>query len=94
MRARLIHRFKNITPEGDIIEAVIWKVPNPVKPSEHSYKYRMVYIVNGNRVVGFDNERGKGDLCHLDGIERSYDFTTVEQLMADFIAEIEKRRKQ
>jgi len=54
----------------------------------------MVYIVNANRVVGFDNERGKGDLCHLDGIERSYDFTTVEQLMADFIAEIEKRRKQ
>ena len=54
----------------------------------------MVYIVNGNRVVGFDNERGKGDHCHLDGIERKYDFTTVEQLMADFIAEIEKRRKQ
>ena len=94
MKARLIHRFKNITPEGDIIEAVIWKVPNPVKPSEHSCKYRMVYIVNGNRVVGFDNERGKGDHCHLDGIERKYDFTTVEQLMADFIAEIEKRRKQ
>ena len=94
MKARLIHRFKNITPEGDIIEAVIWKVPNPVKPSEHSYKYRMVYIVNGNRVVGFDNERGKGDHCHLDGIERKYDFTTVEQLMADCIAEIEKRRKQ
>ena len=94
MKARLIHRFKNITPEGDIIEAVIWKVPNPVKPSEHSYKYRVVYIVNGNRVVGFDNEHGKGDHCHLDGIERNYDFTNVEQLMADFIAEIEKRRKQ
>ena len=94
MKARLIHRFKNITPEGDIIEALIWKVPNPVKPSEHSYKYRMVYIVNGNRVVGFDNEHGKGDHCHLDGIERNYDFATVEQLMADFIAEIEKRRKQ
>ena len=94
MKARLIHRFKNITLEGDIIEAVIWKVPNPVKPSEHSCKYRMVYIVNGNRVVGFDNERGKGDHCHLDGIEGNYGFTTVEQLMADFIAEIEKRRKQ
>ena len=57
----------------------------PVKPSEHSYKYRM---------VGFDNESGKGVHCHLDGIERNYDSTTVEQLMVDFIAEIEKRRKQ
>ena len=94
VKAGLIHRFKNITPEGDIIEAVIWKVPNPVKPSEHLYKYRMVYVVNGKRVVGFDNERGKGDHCHLDGIEQTYNFTTVDQLMADFIAEIEKRRKQ
>jgi len=94
MKAGLIHRFKNITPEGDIIEAVIWKVPNPVKPSEHLYKYRMVYVVNGKRVVGFDNERGKGDHCHLDGIEQTYNFTTVDQLMADFIAEIEKWRKQ
>jgi hypothetical protein len=54
----------------------------------------MVYVVNGKRVVGFDNERGKGDHCHLDGIEQAYNFTTVDQLMADFIAEIEKRRKQ
>ena len=50
MKAGLIHRFKNITPEGDIIEAAIWKLPNPVKPSEHLYKYRMVYVVNGKRV--------------------------------------------
>jgi hypothetical protein len=32
---------------------------------------RAVYSLNGVRVVGFDNERGKGDHCHLDGGERA-----------------------
>ena len=73
-----------------MIEAVIWKVPNPDKPSEHLYQYRMVDVVNGKRAVGFDNERGKGDHCRLDGIEQTYNFTTGDQWMADFIAEIEK----
>lgn len=92
MKATLIHRYKDITPEGHIIEAVIWLVPEPVKSSVHSYKYRLVYIVDGVRVVGFDNEYGKGDHCHLDGEEKPYTFTTIDQLMADFISEIEKRR--
>ena len=43
--------------------------PTPVPPTEHSFKYRAVYALNGERIVGFDNERGKGDHCHLDGQE-------------------------
>jgi len=38
------------------------EVPEPVPPTEHGYKYSAVYVVNGVRVVGFDNERGKGEL--------------------------------
>jgi predicted transcriptional regulator len=30
--------------------------------------------------VGFDNERGKGDHCHMDGKELPYKFTSVGQL--------------
>ena len=67
MKAGLIHRFKNITPEGGIIEAVSWKIPDQVKPSEHQYKYRMVYVVNGERMVGFDNAHGKGDHWRIRG---------------------------
>jgi hypothetical protein len=92
MKAELLYRLRDFTPEGHLIEAVVWKVPNPVKPSQHLFKYRLVFIMNGERVVGFDNERGKGDHCHLDGKEQSYRFTTIRQLMADFEAEIEKRR--
>lgn len=93
MSAQLIARFKNITAEGAILEVVVRKVPAPVPPTEHGYKYRAVYVVNGIRVVGFDNERGKGDHCHLDGVEAPYTFTGVEQLIEDFIAAVAARRK-
>ncbi len=93
MSARLITRFKNITTDGAILEVVVWKVPAPVPPTEHGYKYSAVYVVNGVRVVGFDNERGKGDHCHLDGIEVPYTFTSVEQLIEDFIAAVAARRE-
>ncbi|MEY2677508.1 MAG: hypothetical protein RLZ00_200 [Pseudomonadota bacterium] len=92
MKARLITRTKNITTDGAILEVVIWRVPKPVPPTEHGYKYSAVYIVDGIRVVGFDNERGKGDHCHLDGIEEPYVFKTVDQLIEDFIAAVDARR--
>ena len=92
MPAKLITRFKDVTPDGAIIEWVVWQVPQPVPPTEHGFKYRAVYIVDGQRVVGFDNERGKGDHCHLDGQEQPYAFRGVEQLVEDFIAAVESRR--
>jgi len=42
----LITRFKNITSEGAILEVVVWKVPAPVPPTEHGYKYSAVYVVD------------------------------------------------
>jgi len=34
---------------------------------------------------------GKGDHCHLDGMEQAYEFTTVDRLMDDFLNEVFKR---
>ena len=90
--ATLITRFKNVNPDGSILELVVWKVPKPVPPTDHGFKYRAVYTVKGIRIVGFDNERGKGDHCHLDGEELPYRFTSVEQLVEDFIAAVSARR--
>jgi hypothetical protein len=92
MAAQLITSIKNINPDGSILEVVIWKVPKPVPPTEHGYKYRAVYVVDGVRIVGFDNERGKGDHCHMDGKELPYSFTGVDQLLEDFIAAVVTRR--
>ena len=78
------------TYEGGIVEMVVWQVPQPVPPSEHPFKYRLVYIREGQRVVGYDNERGKGDHKHLAGREVTYKFVDIKTLMADFFRDVEK----
>jgi hypothetical protein len=49
MPAKLITRFKDITSDGAILEVVVWKVPAPVPPTEHGYKYsaEMPYSFTG-----------------------------------------------
>lgn len=93
MKATLITRSKTVFAEGELIELVIWRVPAPVRPSQHPFKYRAVYIVAGVRVVGFDNELGKGDHMHIDGKELPYAFTTVDRLIEDFIAAVDAARR-
>lgn len=51
-----------------------------------------MYAVEGVRIVGFDNERGKGDHQHLGALERPYLFTTVDRLVEDFIAAVDAAR--
>ena len=93
-KATLITEFKDVSEDGSIVQMIIWRLPVAVPPTEHGLKYRLVYVVDGVRVVGFDNERGKGDHCHLDGKELPYRFSTVEQLIEDFIKEVDKRRSR
>lgn len=92
IKAQLITDFKDVADDGSLIQMVVWRVPIPVPPTTHGFKYRLVYIVDGVRVVSFDNEWGKGDHCHLDGAEIAYQFSSVGQLIEDFIEEVEKRR--
>lgn len=77
-----------------MIELVVWRVHEPVRPSEHGFKYRAAYAIDGVRVVGFDNERGKGNHCHLRGVERRYTFVSVEQLIENFIAAVDVARNK
>lgn len=71
---------------GGMVEINIWHVPEPepVPPCKHCYKYRLAYVVKGKRVIGFDNERGKGDHRHENGAETPYTFINVEALVVDF----------
>lgn len=89
MKTRSITRFKDVRPEADVIELVVWRLPAPVPSSAHPFKYRAAYVVDGERIVGFDNERGKGDHCHIEGRESPYVFTSVDRLIEDFIAAVD-----
>jgi hypothetical protein len=92
MKAELVTRFRNVSEDGTGVELVVWRVPEPVPPSAHPYKYRLVYLVEGRRVVGFDNERGKGDHIHRGDEESPYAFVDVDRLIDDFIREVEAWR--
>ena len=88
----MLRRQKAVLSDGAILEMVIWRVPGPVEGSRHAYKYRLFYGRGGERIVSYDNERRKGDHRHLDGMEEPYVFSTVETLVRDFLADVERRR--
>jgi len=90
--AELLYREKRAYA-GGVIEIVIWLVPKPVQPSEHPFKYRLVFVRDGNRVVGYDNERGKGDHRHIGKIEMPYTFTDETQLLEDFWQDVKEITK-
>lgn len=89
-KATLIVHERRIDASGAIMEIKVWRLPNPVRTSMHEYKYSLFYGRPGLRLVGFDNERGKGDHMHVAGAERPYSFTSLDQLLADFFAEVRK----
>jgi Family of unknown function (DUF6516) len=73
---------------------VIWRVPQRLPGSHHGFKYRLYFGKRGKRLVGYDNERGKGDHRHLLGHELAYRFTSPDQLIADFLSDVEKARRE
>jgi hypothetical protein len=92
MKAELLFHQRIDYDDGAIVEMVLWRVPKTVPPTAHGLKYSLYYGRPGVREVGYDNERGKGDHRHFQGVETVYGFTTVEQLVADFWADVRRLR--
>lgn len=87
--ARLLLRTRTAV-YGGVVEMVVWSVPLPVSPSRHGFKYRLVFVRDGERLVGYDNERGKGNHKHIGGRELGYRFTDVDNLVRDFLRDVEE----
>ena len=94
MKATRIFYDRMDYPDGGILEMTIWTVPAPVQGSAHRLKYSLFYGRPGVRLVGYDNERGKGDHRHFEDREEPYAFTTPEALIEDFLADVKKVRGQ
>nr|WP_313901908.1 DUF6516 family protein [Methylobacterium sp. J-030] len=93
MKAELLIRRRVAFGERDFVELVVWRVPEPVPPARHGFKDRLVHVVNGLRVIGFDNERGKGDHRHDQDAEVPYHFDVIDRLLSDFVEAVETWRK-
>jgi len=92
MKAVLAFHDKQVLPDGAIVEMKIWEVASPVVGSAHKLKYSLFYGADGKRLVGYDNERGKGGHRHIEDRQKRYVFKTVELLMADFLADMRRLR--
>ena len=88
MQATPLIRRRVVLAPDSFAEVVIWRVPRRVAPSTHDFKYRLAFVVAGECVIRYDNEQGKGDHRHAGAVETLYVFSTPDQLMADFMADI------
>ena len=86
--AELVLRTRTAA-HGGVVEMVVWRLPTPLPPSHHAFKYRLVFVRDGKRVVGYDNERGKGDHKHLRLRELRYRFVDIDTLIHDFLEVVE-----
>jgi Family of unknown function (DUF6516) len=93
-KAILILHRKRIFDDGSISEIRLWQVPSPVRGSAHAFRYSLFYGTAGERWIGYDNEPGKGDHRHYGAQEEAYAFTSPEQLMADFLADVAEEQSR
>lgn len=88
MKASELLRQRIVLSEDAFIEMVVWQLPEPLPDSVHDKKYRLAYVVQGECVLRYDNEAGKGDHRHIGARECEYAFSTIEKLLADFQQDI------
>ena len=92
MKSELIKHAKVRKDNGNIVEVKMWQVtPSADKP--HGYKYSLVYIVKGKRVIGYDNAEGKGDHKHIRGRIETCNFISIRKLANDFYNDIERYKR-
>lgn len=90
MKAEPVFHLKETLPNGLLVEAIVWRVPEPVPGCTHDFKYRLYCGREGQSLVRYDNERGKGDHKHVGDLEVPYTFVSFENLIADFIDNVER----
>lgn len=84
MDADLLLNERYTVSENVFVEMVVWRLPSSVSGSKHGFKYRLALVVDGDCVLRYDNEAGKGDHKHIGEDEMPYEFITPKSLLADF----------
>ena len=87
-KATLLFDYRQILPEGFIVKMQLWEVSAPVPPATHRFKYSLFFGLPDERIIGFDNERGKGDHWHERNQEHPYTFQGPAKLIEDFKAAV------
>ncbi len=89
MKAELLKHDKITDELGNTVEIKLWKVPISAK-QPHGIKYSLVYIVGGERIIGYDNAEGKGNHIHYETEQIPYEFKNLLKLAEDFFRDVKK----
>ncbi len=93
MKATLVYKNKIFVSEQTICEMIIWRLPTKSRERKHGLKYRLHFGKrDGTCLVRYDNETGKGDHRHYGELEESYKFSTYENLIADFLRDVNEMK--
>jgi hypothetical protein len=93
IKAESLLKERRVLSNNSFLDMVIWRVPQPLPGCSHRYKYRLAFVVNGDCILRFDSESGKGDHKHAGKKEVSYNFETLAQLVDDFLADVDQWRQ-
>jgi hypothetical protein len=94
VKATLLVRNRIAFSDTAFAEIVVWQLARPLPGSSHTYKYRLAYVVDGECVLRFDNETGKGDHRHVANREYKYQFQSLEKLLSDFQNDIRRLNRE
>jgi hypothetical protein len=87
--SRQVHfRRRRDHGDGDL------ELPEPDPERAHGLKYSLFYGTRTERLVGYDNERGKGDHRHYRDLEEPYLFESPEKLISDFLSDVARIRRE
>ena len=89
--AVLLLREKTTDEDGNLREMVIWRVPR-TRQRPAGVRYRLALIRAGEQqpAILYDNHHPKGHHRHVAGTEEPYTFVDVGQLIADFLADVNR----
>jgi len=92
-KGKLVLHTKYVDELGGIVEMKAYEVPKTIN-APHGYKYSLVYIFEGRRLVGYDNHERKGDHYHHRTVTRRYAFKSVDRLIEDFLSDVTAVKKE
>jgi hypothetical protein len=93
MGAILLRREKYVDADGDLVELVLWQVPRSAAYPD-GLRYRLAFLVTGTTkpAVLYDNHHPKGHHRHCGDVQIAYIFSTVDQLLVDFLADVHRTK--
>ena len=73
--------------KGYLIDIKIYSVPKDERHPE-GFRYSLVLVRKGKRLLGYDNYEGKGHHIHRGNREITYHFTDEWKLVEDFMEDV------